>query len=149
MRFLERDQAAGELEEREVVLGFLRPADQKATIAVEPGVARLDDPADQPMQSPDSAVGAEEHSGLLDLLAACVIADHDGSLSMRAEMRARYGKDDDVTNWPCADDVAVAELKRHASDRCAALTDDEHVAADRLDTLDLQPRAGRNHLLAS
>jgi hypothetical protein len=43
--FLERDQAAGELEEREVVLGFLRPADQECAVAVEPGVAGLDDPA--------------------------------------------------------------------------------------------------------
>jgi hypothetical protein len=43
--FLERDQAAGELEEREVVVGFLRPADQEGAVAVEPGVARLDDPA--------------------------------------------------------------------------------------------------------
>jgi hypothetical protein len=45
MCFLERDQAAGELQEREVVLGFLRPADQKGTVAVEPGVTGLDDPA--------------------------------------------------------------------------------------------------------
>ena len=43
--FLERDQAAGELEERKVVLGFLRPADQEGAVAVQPGVARLDDPA--------------------------------------------------------------------------------------------------------
>jgi hypothetical protein len=43
--FLERDQAAGELEEGEVVLGFLRPADQERAVAVEPGVAGLDDPA--------------------------------------------------------------------------------------------------------
>jgi hypothetical protein len=43
--FLERDQAAGELEECEVVLGFLRPADQEGAVAVEPGVAGLDDPA--------------------------------------------------------------------------------------------------------
>jgi hypothetical protein len=43
--FLERDQAAGELEEREVVLGFLRPADQECAVAVEPRVAGLDDPA--------------------------------------------------------------------------------------------------------
>jgi hypothetical protein len=43
--FLERDQAARELEECEVVLRFLRPADQQGTVAVEPGVARLDDPA--------------------------------------------------------------------------------------------------------
>jgi hypothetical protein len=42
--FLEGDQAAGELEEREVVLGFLRPADQERAVAVEPGVAGLDDP---------------------------------------------------------------------------------------------------------
>jgi hypothetical protein len=33
------------LEEREVVLGFLRPADQERSVAVEPGVAGLDDPA--------------------------------------------------------------------------------------------------------
>ena len=45
MGFLERDQAAGELEEREVVLGFLRPADQEGAVAVEPGVAGFDDPA--------------------------------------------------------------------------------------------------------
>lgn len=43
--FLERDQAAGELEEREVVLVFLRPADQERSVSVQPGVARLDDPA--------------------------------------------------------------------------------------------------------
>ena len=43
--FLERDQATGELKEREVVLGFLRPADQECTVAVEPGVAGFDDPA--------------------------------------------------------------------------------------------------------
>ena len=43
--FLERDQAAGELEQGEVVLGFLRPADQEGAVAVEPGVAGLDDPA--------------------------------------------------------------------------------------------------------
>jgi hypothetical protein len=43
--FLERDQTAGELEQREVVLGFLRPADQERAVAVEPGMAGLDDPA--------------------------------------------------------------------------------------------------------
>src|SRR5438093_6364587 len=43
--FLEGDQSAGELEEGEVVLGFLRPADQERAVAVEPGVAGLDDPA--------------------------------------------------------------------------------------------------------
>ena len=45
MGFLERDQAAGELEECEVVLRFLRPADQECAVAVKPGVTRLDDPA--------------------------------------------------------------------------------------------------------
>ena len=42
--FLERDQATGELKEREVVLGFLRPADQERAVAIEPGVAGFDDP---------------------------------------------------------------------------------------------------------
>ena len=45
MRFLERDQAAGELEQGEVVLGFLRPTDEQRPVAVEPGVAGFDDPA--------------------------------------------------------------------------------------------------------
>ena len=45
MGLLERDQSAGELEQGQVVLGFLRPADQKGTVAVEPGAAGLDDPA--------------------------------------------------------------------------------------------------------
>jgi hypothetical protein len=43
--FLEGDQAAGELEKREMVLGFLRPADQQRPVSVQPGVAGLDDPA--------------------------------------------------------------------------------------------------------
>jgi hypothetical protein len=43
--FLERDQAARELEQRQVVLGFLRPTDQECAVAVEPGVAGLNDPA--------------------------------------------------------------------------------------------------------
>jgi len=42
---LERDEAAGELEEREVVLVFLRPADKDRAVAVQPRVARFDDPA--------------------------------------------------------------------------------------------------------
>jgi len=46
--FLEGDQAAGELKEREVVLGFLRPADQERAVAVEPGVTGLDDSAARP-----------------------------------------------------------------------------------------------------
>ena len=43
--FLVGDQAAGEVEEGEVVLVLLAPADQDAAVAVEPGVGRLDDPA--------------------------------------------------------------------------------------------------------
>jgi len=43
--FLERDQAAGELEQGEVVVVLLRPADQEGAVAVEPGVAGFDDPA--------------------------------------------------------------------------------------------------------
>jgi hypothetical protein len=41
---LEGDQAAGELEQREVVLVFLRPADQQRPVAVQPRVAGFDDP---------------------------------------------------------------------------------------------------------
>src|SRR5207247_2376643 len=55
--FLERDQSAGELEQGEVVLGLLRPADQERAVAVEPGVAGLDDPA----------AGAPARSRLLQL----------------------------------------------------------------------------------
>ena len=43
--FLEGDQSAGELEQGEVVLRFLRPADQERPVAVQPGVAGLDNPA--------------------------------------------------------------------------------------------------------
>jgi hypothetical protein len=43
--FFERDESAGELEEGEVVLVVLRPADQDPAVAVEPAVAGLDDPA--------------------------------------------------------------------------------------------------------
>src|SRR3990172_10415659 len=42
---LEGDQPAGELEQGEVVLVLLRPADEQRPVAVEPGVAGLDDPA--------------------------------------------------------------------------------------------------------
>jgi len=44
-RFLECDQAAGELEQGEVVFVFLRPADQERPVAVQPGVGGFDDPA--------------------------------------------------------------------------------------------------------
>ena len=42
--FLEGDQAGGELEEREVVVVFLAPADEDAAVSVQPGVGCLDDP---------------------------------------------------------------------------------------------------------
>ena len=45
MGLLERDQAAGELEEGEVVLVFLAPADEDAAVSVQPGVGCFDDPA--------------------------------------------------------------------------------------------------------
>jgi hypothetical protein len=45
---LEGDQSAGELEQGEVVLVLLRPADEKRPVAVEPGVAGFDDPATRP-----------------------------------------------------------------------------------------------------
>ena len=42
--FLERDEAAGELEQGEVVLVLLGPADEDAAVAVQPGVGGLHDP---------------------------------------------------------------------------------------------------------
>ena len=68
MGFLERDQAAGELEERKVVLGFLRPADQECPVAVEPGVAGFDDPAP----------GAPSRSGSFQLEFVAAAADVGG-----------------------------------------------------------------------
>ena len=62
MGFFEGDEAAGELEEGEVVLFFLRPADQDGAVAVEPGVGRFDDPA---ARLPARGLGLQ-----LDLVAA-------------------------------------------------------------------------------
>jgi len=62
--FLEGDQAAGELEQGEVVVIFLRPADQWCPVAVQPGVAGFDDPA---AGAPAGGVEPE-----FDLLAAAV-----------------------------------------------------------------------------
>jgi hypothetical protein len=45
MRPLEGDHAAGELQEGEVALVLLRPADEDTAVAVEPGVTCLDHPA--------------------------------------------------------------------------------------------------------
>lgn len=62
---LKRDQAAGELEQGEVVGRFLRPADQQRPVAVEPRVAGLDDPA------------ARAPAGSGDLLADLVVTTAD------------------------------------------------------------------------
>ena len=62
MRLLEGDQAAGQLQQSEVVLGFLRPAHEQAAIAIQPGVGGLDDPA------PGTPAGSAQLE--LDLLAA-------------------------------------------------------------------------------
>jgi len=51
--FLEGDQSAGELEQGEVVLGFLRPADQERAVAVE--AWRLGYAAGRPSSRPASA----------------------------------------------------------------------------------------------
>ncbi len=48
MGFLEGDQAAGELEQGEVVLVLFGPADEDRAVAVEPGVSGLDDPPSGP-----------------------------------------------------------------------------------------------------
>ena len=60
--FLEGDEAAGELEQGEMVLVFFRPADQDRAVAVEPRVTGFDDPA---ACSPAGAARLE-----VDLLAA-------------------------------------------------------------------------------
>jgi hypothetical protein len=62
VRSLEGDHAAGELEEGEVVLVLLGPADQDPPVAVEPWVTGLDDP---PSRSPVRVAPLE-----VDLLAA-------------------------------------------------------------------------------
>jgi hypothetical protein len=56
--FLQGDQSAGELEQGEVVLGFLRPADQERAVAVDvPAVEawRLGYAAGRPSSRPASA----------------------------------------------------------------------------------------------
>jgi hypothetical protein len=45
MCLLEGDQSAGQLEQGEVIRVLLRPADEERPVAVQPGVASLDDPA--------------------------------------------------------------------------------------------------------
>ena len=76
MGFLEGDQAAGELEQREVVLGFLRPADQECAVAVEPGVAGFDDPAP----------GAPSRSGSFQLELVSAAADVGGVTAAGCEV---------------------------------------------------------------
>ena len=60
---LERDQAAGELQQGEVVLVLLGPADEDAAVAIQPRVSGLDDPA------PGAPTGSANLLG--DLLTAC------------------------------------------------------------------------------
>ena len=62
MGFLEGDQGAAELEQGEVVLVLLAPANEEAAVSVHPGVACFDDP---PPGAPAGRVGLE-----LDLLTA-------------------------------------------------------------------------------
>jgi hypothetical protein len=76
--FLERDQSAGELKLGEVVLGFLRPADQQGAVAVEPGVAGLDDPPPRSPSRPGSfelelVAAATDPGGVA--AAGCELAD--------------------------------------------------------------------------
>jgi hypothetical protein len=64
------------LEEREVVVGFLRPADQEGAVAVEPGVAGLDDPA----------TGAPSRRGALQLKFVAAAPDVGGVAASRGEL---------------------------------------------------------------
>jgi hypothetical protein len=72
--FLEGDQSAGELEEREVVLVVLRPADEDAAVAVEPAVAGLDDPASGAPAGSTDLVGDLLAAGA-DVRGELVVAD--------------------------------------------------------------------------
>lgn len=74
--FLEGDQSAGELEQGEVVLGFLRPADKECAVAVEPGVAGFDDPAS----------GAPFRSGSFELELVAAAADVGGVAASGCEL---------------------------------------------------------------
>jgi hypothetical protein len=70
------DEAAGEVEHGEVVLGFLRPADQDRSVAVEPGVGALDDPA----------AGTEAGLALERLRLVAATADVRGERELRREL---------------------------------------------------------------
>jgi hypothetical protein len=86
--FLERDQPAGELEEREVVLGFFRPADQECAVAVEPGVAGFDDPAGAPSRSGSfelELVGAATDVGAVAAAGSEVVDPRVGVAAVQAE----------------------------------------------------------------
>ena len=100
---LEGDQAAGELQEGEVVLVLLGPADEDRAIAVQPGVAGLDDPA-----SRAPAGGAEL---VLDLLAAG--ADVRGQLVVIDQL-ANFGV---VVGLVQADALRLLFGRRRALDR--------------------------------
>jgi hypothetical protein len=92
--FLERDQSAAELEQREVVLVFLRPADQERSVSVQPGVAGFDDPA-----AGTPARGAEL---LLDLFAA------------RADVRCELARADELTHDRVVEGAVEAQSLRSA-----------------------------------
>jgi hypothetical protein len=70
---LEGDQPAGELEQGEVILVLSRPADEQCPVAVEPGVAGLDDPA---AGTPPGRAQFE-----LDLFAACADVRREAALT--------------------------------------------------------------------
>jgi hypothetical protein len=70
---LEGDQRAGELEQGEVVLVLLRPADEERPVAVEPGVAGFDDPAPR--------APARSAELVLDLLAAAADVRREAALA--------------------------------------------------------------------
>jgi hypothetical protein len=114
---LERDEAACELEEGEVVLVFLRPADEDRSVAVEPRVARFDDPA---ARLPVGVGGLE-----VDLFAAgadvrreLVVADEVADLGVvvgpvEAEALRRFGRrlgtlDRDRVEGALQEEVVVA-----------------------------------------
>jgi hypothetical protein len=104
MGLLERDQSAGELEEREVVFVFVRPTDEDSAVAVEPTVARFDDPTSgAPAGSPDL---------LGDLFAA------------GADVRGQFIVGDEVTDFGVVVGPVKAEALRRFGCRLGTLDRD-------------------------
>jgi hypothetical protein len=102
--FLEGDQAAGELEQGEVVLVFLGPADEDAAVAVEPRMAGLDDPAPRPP--------AGFAQALLDLLAA------------GADVGREVVVDDELAGLDVVVGLVQADALRRLKRRCGPLDRD-------------------------